>query len=139
MNLVLTRKEFRPDGIFSELRDESGNFVAVTLDHAYSVENRIEPKIYPGKFTCKRGLHRLEGMTQDFETFEITGVEGHTNILFHTGNFNKDSSGCLLLGTSFGQNGAQGAKMILCSKVAFKQFIELQSGVDSFELTVRAP
>lgn len=138
MNLILTRKEFREDGIFSELMDESGNLVAVTLDHAYPMDGSFQPKIHLGKFICRRGLHRLENMTQDFETFEITGIEGHSNILFHVGNFNKDSSGCLLLGTSFGQNGAKGAKMILCSRVAFGQFMKLQEGADEFELLVTA-
>jgi hypothetical protein len=136
MNLVLKRKEFRADGIFSELMDESGNQVAVTLDHAYPTDGGFKPKIPDGRFICKRGLHRLEGMTHDFETFEICGVEGHTNLLFHQGNFNKDSEGCLLLGTSFGQNGAKGAKMVLFSKVAFGQFMKLMDGVDEFELTV---
>lgn len=139
MSLTLTRKEYREDGIFSELTDESGALVACTLEHAYPMDGSFQPKIPMGKFTCKRGLHRLENMTQDFETFEITGVEGHSNLLYHFGNFNKDSSGCILLGTAFGQNGAQGAKMILCSRVAFKQFMTLQEGVNSFELTVCAP
>src|SRR4051812_34647731 len=98
MNLKLVRKEFRQDGIFSELYDEQDNLIAHTLEHAYLLGGKgpgeegytYIPKIPNGTFTCQRGPHRLHGMDHDFETFEITGVEGHDNLLFHWGNYNKD-------------------------------------------------
>lgn len=134
MNLTLNRKAFRDDGIFSELRDTEGNLIAVTLEHSYDKE----PKLPLGTFTCKRGPHRLHGMTEDFETFEITGVEGHTDILFHWGNFQKDSEGCVLLGDQIAKNGADGCQMILHSRATFARFMELQKGVDTFQLVVTA-
>lgn len=134
MNLSLTRKEFRSDGIFSELHSEMGEFIAVTLEHSYD----NQPKIPVGTYTCRRGLHRLHGMTEDFETFEIVGVEGHTNLLFHWGNFNKDSEGCVLLGSEIGKNGDDGAQMILHSRDTFKKFMRIQDGINEFKLTVTA-
>lgn len=129
MNLRLVRKERRPDGIFSELYSESP-FPLVTLEHSYDGE----PKIPNGTFTCVRGKHRLHGMTEDFETFEVTGVPGHSGILFHWGNFNRDSDGCILLGHSVGMDGDD--EMILKSREAFAQFMAVQSGLDSFILSV---
>lgn len=141
MNLTLTRTEYRSDGIFSELRDEDGNTIARTLEHAYLMGGTgpgegytYIPKIPPGTYTCVRGPHRLHGMTADFETFEITGVVGHENLLFHWGNFNKDSEGCVLVGKSEAVGG--GAHMVTASRDTFAAFMQLQDGLDSFQLTV---
>lgn len=137
MDLKLIRKEYRSDGIFSELISEvDGVLIAHTLEHAYEDgQGGYAPKIPMGTFTCVRGQHRLEGMTEDFTTFEITGVDGHSNLLFHSGNFNRDSSGCLLLGaaevTSEG-----GIRMVTASRATFAKFMELQADVDTFNLTV---
>ncbi len=75
-------------------------------------------------------MHRLHGMTEDFETFEIRGVPGHTGILFHWGNYNQDSDGCVLLGS------ARNGDMIVNSREEFANFMELQKGINNFELVV---
>lgn len=133
MTLTLTRKEFREDGIFSELTDENGKLIAHTLEHSYD----MKPKLYDGEFTCARGMHRLEGMTHDFETFEITGVSGHTDILFHTGNTNDDSAGCVLLGSAVYQD-STGRQEVINSKATFNEFLNLLQGIDSFQLVVQS-
>lgn len=133
MNLTLTRKRCTGDGIFGELSEESGDICAVTLEHAYAIMGAPfgwEPKIPPGQYLCRRGTHRLASMTQDFETFEITGVPGHSNILFHCGNYNADSEGCVLLGIRAEES------MIMQSREAFACFMAAQAGLDSFLLNV---
>ncbi len=136
MNLTLTRTEYRSDGIFSELRDDQGDLVAHTLEHAYTDNaGPFIPKITNGIFTCQRGLHRLHGMTDDFETFEITGVEGHKDLLFHWGNYNRDSKGCILVGQAEIDDGKE--HMVTASRAKFAAFMELQQGLDSFQLTVQ--
>lgn len=134
MNLILIRNQSRPDGIFSTLTSEDGHFTAVTLEHAYLVNNQWLPKIYDGTFTCVRGTHQLENMKSPFETFEITGVIGHTNLLFHMGNWDKDSSGCILLGENIALS-SQG-QMVTSSDAVFEKFMSLQAGVQSFTLKV---
>jgi hypothetical protein len=135
MNLILTRKERRADGVFSELSDEAGRVLFHTLEHAYPAGDGYEPKIPNGTFTCRRGEHRLHGMTESFSTFEITGVLGHQNLLFHWGNFNRDSEGCILVGEKVAQAGQE--EMITNSRAAFARFLALQAGLDLFPLTVR--
>lgn len=137
MDLILTRKEFRTDGIFSELTQLDGTPVARTLEHAYiSPQGHPYAKIPNGTFKCIRGQHRLHNMTHDFTTFEITGVRGHKNLLFHQGNYNRDSEGCILLGTAISSTLGHD-QMIVHSKIAFSLFMSLQDGVDEFMLTVR--
>lgn len=139
MDLILTRKDRRPDGIFSELRNQTGELLAVTLEHAYPSPfpegSGWAPKIPNGTYTCRRGQHRLHGMTEDFSTFEITGVAGHQNLLFHWGNYNKDSEGCVLVGKALAQAGA--SEMITNSRATFAELMELQAGLEHFTLTVQ--
>lgn len=130
MDLLLTRIESRHDGIFSELKDPKFKVIAHTLEHSYD----SVPKLPDGTYTCIRGEHRLHNMTQTFTTFEVTGVEGHTGILFHWGNWNADSEGCILLGEGIAPSSK--GQMITNSKVAFADFMKLQSGLNSFILTV---
>lgn len=126
MKLILRRISFTDEGVFGLLFDEQQNQIAVTLTHAYD----RKPKVPDGQYTCVRGMHRLSHMDHDFETFEITGVEGHTNILFHPGNRQEDSEGCELLGTQIE------GEMITESCKAFDKFMGITSGLDSFTLVV---
>lgn len=136
MDLYLTRKQFREDGIFSELTDSDGQLIAMTLEHAYPNDSGFGPKIPNGVFICKRGEHYLHEMTTPFETFEITGVEGHVGLLFHWGNFNKDSEGCILLGESIQHVGIR-PQAVTNSRATFKKFMDFLKSLDTFVLTVR--
>lgn len=147
MDLTLSRKMKRDDGIFGEL--PAGSFFLVTLEHAFSpppnpdgsVNLKFIPKIAEGRYLCKRSMHRLHNMTKDFETFQVMDVPpfmGHpvTNILFHWGNYNSNSDGCILLGKQFGARDPSG-KMITDSENAWKQFMQIQAGIDTFWLTIQ--
>lgn len=126
MTLNLKRTEFSDDGVFGELSDESGKILFYTLEHSYGGQAKLDT----GAHKCLLGAHRLHGMTSDFQTYEITGVLGHAGILFHWGNFNKDSDGCVLLGQS------RVGKMVTSSKDAFAAFMALTDEAQSFELIV---
>jgi hypothetical protein len=135
MNLTLERETFNATGIFGKLYDESGTQIAVTLEHAYEqpIPNMgyFGPKLPYGDYKCVRGFHQLAHMAVPFLTFEVTGVPGHTGILFHCGNDNADSAGCILLGLIH-----EGA-FILESRDAFNKFMAIQEDVSDFTLTVK--
>ncbi len=136
MDLVLSRQNYTVNGIFGELRDVEGVLWAITLEHAYTDgEGGYYPKTPPGTYDCHRGVHRLEH-GGPFTTFELMDVPGHEGILFHIGNYNKDSDGCILLGRSTAMNG-QG-EMITDSEVTFNAFMAKQSPLDAFVLLVLA-
>jgi hypothetical protein len=135
MNLTLKRTDYREDGCFGNIFDESGKQIGVTLEHAFDAGHGIgsyAPKIPPGTYKCVRGQHRLDHSTSPFETFEVTGVQGHSGILFHVGNYNKDSDGCILVGHGYGGD----PRMIYQSKMTFDSFMNLQHNVNEFTLTV---
>lgn len=112
------------------LFDDEGTPIAVTLEHSYDGA----PKLPVGAYTCVRGPHRLHGMDHDFETFEVTGVPGHTGILFHWGNYNKDSEGCILLGRVM--TASPIGWMVTHSKETFAMWMAACGGRESFQLTV---
>lgn len=135
MNLTLKNTDLLHDGIFGQLLDEKGSLLCYTLQHAYDAglgNGTYAPKVGSGTYRCVRGLHRLASMVNQFETFEITGVKGHTNILFHQGNHQDDSEGCVLLGRDLDLEHSA----IWNSHVAFSKFMELQKDINEFTLTV---
>lgn len=126
MKLILKRHTFKQEGIFGFLLNDQNNILFHTLEHAY-VQNdgTFLPKISVGNYTCKRGTYPKNG-----ETFEVTNVPGHSFILIHIGNYNKDSDGCILIGLD------QKDDMIVSSRKAFAQFMQLMDGLNKFELEV---
>ena len=138
MKLVLRRRNYRLDGVFGELTDDLGNHICFTLERSYAdldAKEGLSPKVPPGNYKCVKGMHRLPSMTQDFETFEVMGVPGRWGILFHVGNYNEDSDGCILLGEGLG-NRLKNGVMLTNSKKAFTKFMTLLKDVDTFELLV---
>lgn len=128
--MILQRDQFLKTGIFGCLHTDEGLIVADTLEHAYLTdEGEFAPKISSGRYECVRGIHQLVGGTP-FETFEVMDVLGHSGILFHVGNSNDDSSGCILLGTNIVSG------RLVQSVDAFKRFMEILKGEPTFYLEV---
>lgn len=139
MNCTLYRKEYRPDGIFGELRDESGAVMAYTLEHAYPDGEKLSPKVAPGTYTCVRhDPNRLPYVTFMLENVPDFQGEKVTGILIHIGNFAHDSIGCILLGGEIAPNGPSGDQMLIHSRDTFQRFMKIQEGVASFQITITA-
>lgn len=140
MDLRLIRDRKRPDGVFSTLFTDTYDQLCVSVTHAYkdAATGMWEPKTPPGKYRCVRGMHALHDGVQ-FETFEIMDVPGHTDILFHVGNWNENSEGCECVGLKMIEGNHKGkplVAMVTNSGVAFQRFMAAQEGCDEFELTV---
>lgn len=137
MNLILERKQYREDGIFGILMDPFENELMMTLEHAYpgSDIDQFKPKIPAGAYACIRGWHQLAHMPAPFQTFEVTEVKGHTNLLFHWGNYNHDSDGCILVGEEIADIGKR-PQMITNSRATFEKFMNMQNGVMLFSLLI---
>lgn len=129
MDMVLCRTDYREDGVFGKLL-ANGKEVAVTLEHSYG----LTPKLPSGSYTCKLSPHRLHGMDHDFLTYEVTGVPGHAGILFHWGNWEKDSEGCILVGHTVASSPT--GQMVTGSKATFQSLMQLQAGAQEFTLIV---
>lgn len=134
MGWELHTDEIRPDGVFSTLF-RNGEKFCLTLEHAFEDgDGNLYPKLKRGAtYKCVRGIHQL-ARGPKFPTFEITGVPGHSGILFHVGNFNKDSDGCVLMGKRLHVENSE--HWIDDSHVSFTAFLKALEEVDEFDLTV---
>lgn len=146
MDLLLSRKSYRSDGIFGELTGNGGSFFCVTLEHSYpepahedgSSSGKFLTKIKAGKYSCKRYHSPKHG----YDVFLLTGDldgDGFTAdgrfFEIHIGNYNDESEGCILVGEQVGSRYPSG-KMICGSRKAFEKLMAAQEGIDFFTLTV---
>lgn len=130
MKLLLTRTDYRASGIFGRLEFSDGT-ILFTLERAYHQSNdTFRPKLPNGTYECKLGIHRLHDL-KSFETFEVMNVPGHTGILFHKGNRNEDSEGCILIGMYRTEH------EIYESRIAFNKFMEKLKDVKEFTLEAK--
>ena len=134
-DLTLRRDSSGPTGIVSTLLRPSGVVLCRTLSHAYQQDDGSWlPKVPPGRYLCVFGQHQLTH--GPIQTFEITGVPGHSGILFHPGNSNGDSEGCELPGQAFAILGSE--SWMVRSEAAWLDLLSSQ-GTESFWLTVEGP
>ena len=119
----------RDDGCYSALLWDGRPF-AVSVERTFDGNRVVLPA---GDFVCKRGGHRLSNGIP-FETFEITGIPGHTGVLFHKGNWETDSEGCVLVGESYAV--ISGREAIADSKGGFNELMKLTEGLDEFVVRV---
>lgn len=88
-------------------------------------------KIPDGKYVCRRTYFIRGG----YDTYEVTGVIGHSRLLWHKGNHERDSDGCILVGQKFASRLlAPGVEL---SSLGFHEFMLWADGRESFELEVR--
>ncbi len=98
---------------------------AVTLEEAWHENQHNISCIPTGEYECKR-WHSAKHPN----TFEITGVANRSAILFHTGNEDEDTLGCVLIGEAYNAPG------ITQSREGFAEFLRRCEGYDAFTLTV---
>ena len=109
---------------------ESGEEIAVTLElpdrENYSNISRIPAGIYIV----------LPRLSQKYKRhFIIKNVPGRSYILFHSGNYNTDTRGCVLVGESFKDINGDGTTDIRYSTRAMKKLLALYP--DGFKLKIQ--
>lgn len=103
----------------------------VTLERTYNLSIRgYETIIQEGIWRCDRTTYFKGG----YKTFEIH-IPNHTRILFHRGNIEEDSEGCILIGKSF--NDLKSQPGIANSNIGFGEFMWLTRNLEEFQLEVK--
>lgn len=69
------------------------------------------------------------------DTWQVMGVPGRNKILFHSGNTDDDTEGCILLGQTVGR--LLGERAILNSGKTFEGFKKRLSKYNEFHLTIK--
>lgn len=102
----------------------------VTLEDGWKNNQKGISCIPEGDYVAKRVNSPKFG-----NVFEIKDVPNRLHILIHAGNTEEDTTGCILLGTSFGTINGQPA--ILQSQRALIRFMEKMHGIDEFPIKVK--
>ena len=68
------------------------------------------------------------------DTFNVIDVEGRSKILFHKGNIDDDSHGCILVGEQYGDLASSSG--ILASKAGYTEFMKLLENENEFRLII---
>ena len=115
-------------GIFGVLKDGDMPFCVTVENNAFVIPD--------GDYICRRVNSPKFG-----NTFEITNVPGRSNVLFHGGNWEEDSTGCIVLGEKFEPIWDEKRKRlkegVMESNKAFSEFKERTVGLITFSLKVR--
>ena len=99
---------------------------AVSVERTFS---EGQPILVNGLYDCVRDFYHKGG----YETFEII-VEQHDRILFHKGNVETDSLGCVIVAEKFGV--LEGNTAVLESKEGFGELMEKATGLKRFVMEV---
>jgi len=129
--LQLKTVAVRPDGCYSVLLWDGRPF-AVSVERTFHPDEAAHGKqivIQNGVYRCSVSWYNRGA----YATYEIH-VPGHTRVLFHKGNTEADSLGCVLIGESFGE--LNGKTAVLNSKGGFEEFMSLVNGIPDFYMEV---
>lgn len=133
MNLIVQRlTKSREIPTFGVILNESQIPFALTLERPWRDNQKGISCILSGAYVCKRVNSPKFGIT-----FEVLNVFGRSEILFHKGNIQEDSHGCILIGEQFGVLSSEPA--ILAAKEGFEEFMRITALVNEFELFIRDP
>jgi len=124
----LIRVAYIADGTFGVLFDEEIPF-CLTVEREWKGNQRNISCIPTGYYLCKRVQSPKFG-----DTFEICDVPGRSHILFHMGNIEDDSHGCVITGEEYGKY--KGKVAVASSGRAFAEFKYRLRNVDSFYLDI---
>lgn len=102
---------------------------ALTLEDPWLENMPRVSCILPGSYKAVRHLSPRFG-----ETFWVQDVPGRSEILFHRGNTQADTQGCILVGESFSH--VLGETGITGSREGFAEFMRILEGKREFNLEI---
>ena len=114
---------------------QEGNIGVLLIDgktFCWTISRDFTDKVYAipeGLYPYERYMSPTYG-----ETFQII-VESHTALLFHFGNFEENSSGCLILGEKPGE--LDGKRAVLNSRKTFEAFMYKMRNIESGWLRIK--
>lgn len=127
----LNRKygDFQTTSQFVVCKDDELLFQCKILEPPYK-ENKTNSCIYQGDYNVEKVNSPKYGIC-----FQIMDVIGRTHVLFHWGNFRKDTTACSLMGEAFKDINEDGHKDVVNSKATFDKFMKIMP--DKWKLLIR--
>jgi len=126
--MIIKRNQETDDGMFGMIVDGITPF-ALTLENMWLNNKRNISCIPAGEYECRRVNSPKFG-----DTFEVMNVPNRSHILFHKGNTEDDTAGCILIAEEFGELNKKTA--ILSSARGLREFMRRLEGIDKFTLKI---
>lgn len=125
----LIRVETNPIyGTFGILLIDGESF-CVTLE-PYDRDNQKSISNIPAQqYICEKFRSPSYGFT-----YRIKNIQGRSKVLFHAGNYARNTRGCIILAQYFGK--IRGDRAVLNSGFTFKKFMDILRGNLEFMLTI---
>ena len=138
MQLTLKRVSTNCDGTFGVLLIDTKP-VCVTLEESWKDNLPNESCIPAGVYMCRRHHSPRFGTT-----YKVMDVPGRSDIIFHWGNTEANTKGCVLVGDSYGEltafdddeNEHQLQPAVLRSRYAFGKFMKRLNKEEEFYLNI---
>ena len=124
----LERFCYADGGTFGDLTTPEGRRFA-TVERPWLFNRKSISCVPVGEYKCKPRFYHRGG----YKAIEVCNVPDRTHILFHIGNFVRNSNGCILINKSFGA--INGEWCGLSSKTAFSSFMS-ELGGSNFTLKI---
>lgn len=136
MRMEITRDQLLPEETLGELKvfDDTNAevFTCRTLELPWKENQRKISCIPPGEYmVVKRQAHEL----RKYNHFHVKDVPGRDYILIHTGNYNKHTHGCILVGEGYKDINADGLPDLKNSTVTLKMLYAIMP--QKFKLTIK--
>lgn len=129
-NVVILRRAYETDKVTMGMLDIYGmeHKPIFTLENPW-LDNKTDISCIPdGTYTVERyDSPKYPGI------YKVLNVEGRKDILIHWGNWEKDTEGCILIGTGAGE--LNGEPAVTASKKAVK-YLRLLLGEEKFTLII---
>lgn len=127
--LTLRRFANTPMGAFGSIAIPDGPTLYTCEDQWRN--NVVGDSCIPaGVYKCKARPYYAKG----YDAIEVTNVPGRSHILFHIGNTNVDTRGCILVGSALGY--VKGQWAVTDSTNAFKNILMPWFDGEEFELEI---
>ena len=133
MKLILTRHARQADYTIGRLEDENGKKICDTLEPTWRDYKGGELKI-PKKSAIPEGTCRVVvTKSRRFQKYLplLVGVHGFEGVRIHSGNTNKDTDGCILVGHNL-QVG-----QVLWSRITLEKLMKLIENEKEIYLTIK--
>ena len=116
----------------------NGRPFAVTLERPWLGNRRGESCIPIGEYLCLRCSNSPDYGRKNSpkfgDTFQVYEVPNRSNILFHKGNINADTHGCIVVGEQFEY--LNGDEAVLASNQGFNEFLSIMVRENEFTLVI---
>ena len=128
--IITLQRLLSTDGfIIGVLESESG-LLCYTLENPWK-DNKPNISCIPeGDYICNP-----YSSAKYKDTWQVTDVQGRYSILFHAGNTEKDTQGCILTGTVVGSLG--GERAVLGSRIALDKIRRFIGTGSTFKLIIK--